>query len=503
MGKIFLICLLFFTSLFSQTVYSQTGSEQRGRTLLLEHSFAQGANVYAMSPSEFYNLYLVWPKELKNQAQAATPIERRRMIREYYGLYNTPGKNDSNLDVPPLGWIAVSHGRRWEASCLACHAGTVKTLVDGQLVDQLIIGLGNNRLDLSLLTDDRYTLIKNYPSVARVPIYRKLLFQRSWDLIRKVMNSKSRGTHNIQQGVALNIYSRDADLNIDWANTTNMFLGYFPNLGPTADVDAPPWWNTKNKTHLYASGVVPKTPRSLSTSFLSIGNEPIQWAKEYNNDLMAFIDSVKAPKYPFGIDEIKAQQGKVLFENTCSKCHGTYDSTGSTTYRTRYIPREIIETDPNGSEPWSRAIRQRYANSWLGDYGKENVLIDTKGYVVPPLTGVWASAPYLHNGSVPALKYMLFIEKTSDGKWIDTVRPSLWKTDFESYDTTGVGFVIQTRKPNQLSEREERTWFDTTNRTSGKTNIGHSNPAIFFTDKNGKTLNAEEKSQILEYLKTL
>jgi hypothetical protein len=33
-----------------------------------------------------------------------------------------------------------------------------------------------------------------------------------------------------------------------------------------------------------------------------------------------------------------------------------------------------------------------------------------RGYAAPPLTGLWQSAPYLHNGSVPTLRQLMLLE---------------------------------------------------------------------------------------------
>ena len=59
------------------------------------------------------------------------------------------------------------------------------------------------------------------------------------------------------------------------------------------------------------------------------------------------------------------------------------------------------------------------------------------GYQAPPLDGIWATAPYLHNGSVPTLYHLL---KSSD-------RPARFRrppsTDFEHYDQVKVGWKFE------------------------------------------------------------
>src|SRR6185369_10715059 len=69
-------------------------------------------------------------------------------------------------------------------------------------------------------------------------------------------------------------------------------------------------------------------------------------AKEVNGhmpDVLAFIYSIQPPKYPGTVDEKLAAKGKIIFENTCSRCHGTYGAGGQ--YPNLLIPESTIGTD--------------------------------------------------------------------------------------------------------------------------------------------------------------
>src|SRR5256885_8025425 len=46
------------------------------------------------------------------------------------------------------------------------------------------------------------------------------------------------------------------------------------------------------------------------------------------------------------------------------------------------------------------------------------------GYIAPPLDGIWATAPFFHNGSVPTL----------EGVLDSTKRPAKWTRSFVSTD---------------------------------------------------------------------
>ena len=84
--------------------------------------------------------------------------------------------------------------------------------------------------------------------------------------------------------------------------------------------------------------------------------------------------------------------------------------------------------------------------SWMSRYGKDRVDVAPVGYVAPPLDGIWASAPYFHNGSVPTLWHVLHPGK----------RPNVWKRkSADGYDRKQIGLVIETleKLPAGLKDR--------------------------------------------------
>ena len=91
------------------------------------------------------------------------------------------------------------------------------------------------------------------------------------------------------------------------------------------------------------------------------------------------------------------------------------------------------------------------------------------------LTGVWATAPYLHNGSVPSL-YQLLTPPDQRGKkfYVGT----------REFDPHEVGFKYQTETPGSFL-------FDTKHR--GNWNSGHTY---------GTDLTEEEKWALIEFMKT-
>lgn len=107
----------------------------------------------------------------------------------------------------------------------------------------------------------------------------------------------------------------------------------------------------------------------------------------------------------------------------------------------------------------------------LPPYQPKNLL----AYKARPLPGIWATAPYLHNGSVPNL-YQLLLPPAQ--------RVMTFDVGSHAFNADAVGYV---------SEREEQTFlFDT--RLPGNSNAGHDY---------GTDLTEDQRWDLIEYLKTL
>jgi hypothetical protein len=118
-------------------------------------------------------------------------------------------------------------------------------------------------------------------------------------------------------------------------------------------------------------------------------------------------------------------------------------------------------------------------------------------YRARPLNGVWATAPYLHNGSVPSLYWML----TPAAE-----RPTKFCMGGRDFDPQQVGFRVV---GETLKCKTGETLFSTTGPDgpiAGNSVLGHS-----FEGKQtpypkgviGRTLTDDERYELIEYLKTL
>jgi mono/diheme cytochrome c family protein len=110
-----------------------------------------------------------------------------------------------------------------------------------------------------------------------------------------------------------------------------------------------------------------------------------------------------------------------------------------------------------------RLVRERYYHdrgftaaerACLDGFGALDLPPLAAGYRARPLAGVWAQAPYLHNGSVPTLYQLLSPQTERDGRFF--VSPG-------AFDAVRVGLDAQADG--------DGFWFDT--RRPGNANVGH------------------------------
>ena len=121
----------------------------------------------------------------------------------------------------------------------------------------------------------------------------------------------------------------------------------------------------------------------------------------------------------------------------------------------------------------------------------------TPHYRARPLDGVWATAPYLHNGSVPTLDDLL--RPQAD-------RPQVFCVGPVEFDPERVGLPVPVATKLTAAECEAGlTRFDV--RQRGNSNLGHSFEGLADGPRPlgvlGRQLLNRERSALIEYLKTL
>ncbi|MGZ8544883.1 MAG: c-type cytochrome [Flavisolibacter sp.] len=357
-------------------------------------------------------------------------------------------------------------------NCLQCHAQVFD--------DRLIIGMGNSLADFT--KSDKL-------NTANIELLEKILklnapeqYEAASDFIRatKAITDKlyaaSKGVNVADRLAAVLVAHRDPT-NFKWLDEPALDI---PNeVIPT---DTPPWWLLKKKNAMFYNGFGRGDfGRFLMASNLLTVSDTSESRKvnEHMPDVLAYIYSLEAPVFPKPVNQALVESGRQIFNSNCSGCHGTYGTTE--TYPNLLIPQSIIGTD-------SFLYKSNYSNpqfvnwfnkSWFTKGDHPARLEPYAGYIAPPLDGIWITAPYLHNGSIPTLEGVLNSKS----------RPAFWSRDFDrpvyNYDIPGWQYKSETSASNT-------SVYNST--LPGYGNYGH-----YFGDH----LSEEQRKAVIEYLKTL
>lgn len=386
-----------------------------------------------------------------------------------------PGRLGRNAELPyDFNATVDDNGVELVVSnCLACHGG--------QFDGEVIVGLGNAFADFSadpMPAIERFgLLVEDGPPAAA---------WRRWadriGAIAPYMQTDTVGV-NPAPNLTMALMAHRDPRTLAWLDEPLLAPPPRSPL-PTA---VPPWWRMQKKHAMFYHGggqgdqVHYMMLKSLVCTDRVAEAEAID---EWFAHVRAYIVSLEAPEWPHAIDADLAAEGEQVFAAHCSACHGTYGE--QWTYPNLLLSLEQVGTDPAYALQAVEAERFiRWFNSSF--YGEDAVARPAPGYVAPPLDGVWATAPYLHNDSVPSIAALL----DSDA------RPVYWRHVGEprAYDQATLGWqheVLEYGKEDAADAEAARTIYDTTR--PGYGNQGH----VF-----GDVLSDAERRAVIEYLKTL
>ena len=356
-------------------------------------------------------------------------------------------------------------------NCLQCHSQEF----DGQLY----VGMGNTFIDFSQTkaVEKQANTLYNMLSVFQG---KRFDAAKSFLIASKTLapdlHTEVQGVNAAGRLAALLVAHRDP-LSLKWSDKPLMFIP--KEVVPT---DVPAWWLLKKKNAMFYTGFGRGDfPKFLMASNLLTVSDTSEATEVYSHfaDVLAYINSIEAPKYPRQINEQLADNGQKLFGENCVKCHGSYDENED--YPNMLIPSSIIGTDSalcrsNFSSP---QFVEWFNKSWFTSGDNPARLVPYNGYLAPPLDGIWVTAPYLHNGSIPTLEAVLNSK----------LRPTYWSRDFgkPEYDYESPGWKFE-----KHVDANRKNVYNTT--LPGYGNGGH-----YFGDK----LSASERNAVIEYLKTL
>lgn len=230
----------------------------------------------------------------------------------------------------------------------------------------------------------------------------------------------------------------------------------------------------------------------------TMGVDPVTALKQIpvGQKISKFLYRYRAPAFPGERQFEQAKIGETIYQTNCLQCHGQFDTLKSTSkdplemvwYPNRLVLQDKIGTDPHRIKPINPYMIRVLKNSPMGTYVEAVI---SKGYISPILTGIWASAPYLHNASVPSLWALMNPEQRPKRFLIGGHR-----IDFK---TLGMDLVRPANVDDVWSYPENyQPWmkpeiYDTS--SSGRSNAGH--------EDEFKGLSQTDKVNLIEYLKYL
>jgi mono/diheme cytochrome c family protein len=388
-----------------------------------------------------------------------------------------PGREGRNAELPYdlTAHVNADGVEVVSSNCLTCHAARF----DGEL----IVGLGNEFLDF---TRDPRAAVNAAGAYVRGE-KETAAWQRWADRIEGIAPYIRTATVGVNPATNLTwalMAHRDPET-LAWSDAPLL------EPPPTAPlpVSVPPWWRMSKKHAMFYTGL----GRGDHARFMILASllcadsvEEVGAVDAYAPDIRAFIASLEPPDYPFPIDAAVAARGAAVFDERCSGCHGSYGGDGS--YPNLVVPLETVGTDPAYARAATDGSDDRFYE-WAerSYYGDSVQLAPAAGYIAPPLDGVWATAPYLHNGSVPDVRSLLDSE----------TRPRFWRhlTDPRRYDPAVLGWGYERLDQGQAAASDP----DAKARIYDTTLPGYGNGGHLF----GDDLSDAERAAVIEYLKTL
>jgi len=378
----------------------------------------------------------------------------------------------------PIGMTLVDD--RVGLNCATCHVGTVRA--DPSAPRQIVLGMPAHQMDLQAYArflsaageDPRFN------GATLVEAIRTIDPEFSWwDSLRHrlfVIPLTKRGIRQrTEQNAWFDRRPPQGPGRVDTFNPYKRMLGF--DIDADASVgtaDLPALWNQRVREGLWLhwDGNNDSVEERNKSAAIGAGATPDTLDLASLDRIEAWILDLSPPAFPAErIRTALVPRGEEVYQGACARCHDAgAPLVGLVT------PIEEIGTDPERLDSFTAELADRMNTIGEGREWRFTRFRKTSGYANMPLDGVWLRAPYLHNGSVPTLRALLFPDE----------RPAVFHRAYDVYDWDHVGFVSS----GPDAEREG-VRFDTALR--GNDNGGH----LY-----GQDLPVSDRDALIEYLKT-
>lgn len=434
------------------------------------------------------------------------------------GVYAVPYPRGIRPDSP-MGFSVIERdgARGFTISCAECHSG--------RLFGKTVLGLTNrfpranetflHGKTLALLAEPNLFQAYNQTTTAEANLLRQMR-QRVQAIGPKRPLQLGLDTSLAQ--VALSLARRHDDAYAEYSD----FREVFPREEPLADApaDSKPavWWNVKYKNRWLSDGsVISGNPIYTNLLWNEIGrgadlHELESWLNNNSQKIQELTSAVFASEAPRFTDFFpagnfplaSAKNGEKIYLQRCARCHGIYEKGWNLPdaeklplteqMRTTFVRyHEKTFTVDVGTDPNRRlGMKSLERLNELAISKNNGIRIQAqKGYVPPPLVGIWARWPYFHNNSVPSLCALLTKPESRPKKYY--VGPA--DNPQRDFDEECNGYPAAAPE----SWKSAAFLFDTSR--PGLSNTGHGEGIIL---KEGKELlTPTEKRELIRFLQTL
>jgi hypothetical protein len=406
------------------------------------------------------------------------------------GFVMEPG-HDLPIGVSRRRRIGIDHVG---LNCAVCHTGTLRDSPDAER--RIVLGMPAHQLDLQRFVefvldcslDNRVTAesVRGHlpeddgPSAIERALLRFGLIDR---LKLQTLGLRNRISPILGDRLPRWGMGRVDTFNPYKAIQFNWALDRLPLSELHGASDYPSLWNQRPREglQLHWDGDNDSVDERNLSAGLGAGITPVTVDHAGLKRVRDWIWTLPPPKYPYGIDAALAARGATLYQRDCLSCHGDHrfrDGVLSGDRIGTVVPIDQIATDRHRLDSYTPVFAANQYTLFPDSEYRFTRFRKTNGYANHPLDGIWARAPYLHNGSVPTLRDLLEPPEQ---------RPAVFYRGYDVFDRAKVGFV------SDVAEERGRRFFRYDTALPGNGNGGH----VY-----GTGLADDDKQAIVEYLKT-